>query len=257
MDEEETHRTGSGLDPGDKLFPACIRYVISQNLIFTGPDGLAAEATFSFDTSTPSTLTIVLTNTSTGVPASFLDNPNKQLVTTIAFPLPGSIIITGGTATITSGSSALNFTPDTGGDVSKEWGFGNSGGGQCCPDFESLSDWVSTNIAGTTQFAAGNLGGAAGLNGPDYGLVANTIFVPPIDPDDGTPKRAIQNSATFVLSLTGGTLSDLNFLIDNGVVVEFGSDAALVPIPEPSTLLLLGVGLGALGIRARRRHPRT
>ncbi len=44
---------------------------------------------------------------------------------------------------------------------------------------------------------------------------------------------------------------------DGCAVVEFGSDDAFVPIPEPSTLLLLGVGLGALGIRARRRHPRT
>ena len=155
-----------------------------------------------------------------------------------------------------SGSTALNFTPDAGGDVSTEWGFGKSTAGQCCPGFESLSDWVSTNTAGTTQFTAGNLGGAAGLDGPDYGLVANTIFVPLIDPDDGTPKRAIQNSATFALSLTGGTLSDLNFLVDNSAVVEFGSDAAFVPIPEPATLLLLSSGLAGVGILARRRHRR-
>lgn len=53
------------------------------------------------------------------------------------------------------GSTAENITPDSGGDVSKEWGFGSNGMGQCCPGFESLSDWVSTNTVGTTQVVAG------------------------------------------------------------------------------------------------------
>jgi hypothetical protein len=54
--------------------------------------------------------------------------------------------------------------------------------------------------------------------------------------------------------LTGDALSSLDFL-SNGTTIEFGSDAAFISAPEPSTLALVAfalVGLIVCGWRRRR-----
>jgi hypothetical protein len=192
----------------------------------------------------------VLTNTSTGLPAGF--GNSDQLLTTLAFDLPGDIHIIGGTAVVTSGSSTQNFqVSPIGGNVSSEWGYGRSTNGNCCASFPSLVDWVSTMQSGTTKFAPGNLAGPSVLGGPEGGLTNGLV------PLGGL--GAIQNSVTFTLDLSG-SLRDLDFLLlRDSATIEFGSDRAFVPgsvpqpVPEPATLALMGSGVLALALLGRRR----
>ena len=214
------------------------------------PNGLAAGAVFTLDTANASELTIELANTSTGVPSGF-DN-SDQILTSISFDLgspgqgPADAAITGGTVVVGPGSRSLNFERietqlGPGDDASGEWGYGNSGG------TELLTNIVSANQAHVVRLPGANLDGPpkGELNGPQGGLVAD----PPIVALGGL--GAVAETVVINLSLDR-PLADLAFL-DNGVVAEFGSDAAfLVHTPEPTTLLLLIVGsLGAL--RRRRR----
>ena len=224
-------------------------------LTFTGTGinaGLSAKAEFTLINST--TLKIVLTNTSTSLP-SYLGGGNSSsnaLLTTIAFRLPGNVNITSGDAAVTAGSS-LNGAS---GNIGKEWGWGKSGPGLCCElidPYTQFNDWVSTKQPGTTQFKSGSLDGTSGISGPDFGL-APTNYV-------SGGQEYIKNSATFTLSLSG-PVPDLSFL-NNGAVVEYGSDAAFLTTnfnppppsgaPEPGAIALLGMGIAGLYRHRRRR----
>lgn len=202
-------------------------------------DGSARVATADFSVS-GSQLTIVLTNATTA------SDPGAGFVlTSVAFDLEG-IDITGGSAVITAGSSAIGFTPDPGDDVSKEWGFGNNG--QCC-DAASLSvtNYVTTNTSGATQFAAGDLFNPIGLDGPSGGLVG-------VNWSGGF--EAIESSATFTVDLSASlTQAQLDSLLkSNGVLFEWGSDIFPPSVPEPTAAgaFLAGavVILGALRRRS-------
>lgn len=222
--------------------------VFADQLIFQDPSGLSAEATFTLIGA--NTLQIVLKNTSTDYPDYFDDgNLNSNiLVTSIAFDL-GGIDISSGTVVVGDSSSTVNFDGDLGDltageDVSTEWGFGNEGN----TGFGSLVNFVSAMNAHTTPFALPpyNLDGPDGLAGPQGGLISEPLYT-----DVGTGGLgAILDSVAITLALTD-PLADLSFL-NNGVIVEFGSDAAFVPVPEPATMLLLVSGLIGLGAFRRR-----
>ncbi len=190
--------TGLCLAAGLAVFP---RSASADLLTFTGTGvntGLSATADFTLLNAT--TLRIVLTNTSTSLP-SYLssDAASNQLLTSLAFRLPGTTTILGGTATISGGSTG------PAGNIGKEWGYGWNGSGQCCENTDpthTYNDWISTLSAGTTQFSPGSLDNS-GLNGPKYGLAPNPAF--------GSPLTSISNSATFTLNLSGG-IPDLSFL---------------------------------------------
>jgi hypothetical protein len=167
-----------------------------------------------------------------------------QLLTSVSFDLgaPGQNgadpLITGGSVVIGPASASVNFDTGSyaaGSDVSGEYGYGNGGTTGLYPNF------VSSNNAGATSFGGPNLDGPAGLDGPQCGLVAN----PAIVPLGGL--GAIQDEIIATITLSGA-IADLGFL-SNGVIVEFGSDAAF--LPEPATLGALLVGLGAMALRRR------
>jgi hypothetical protein len=200
----------------------------------TGPDGLSASAEFTLNP--PTELQITLINNSSGVPAWF--DSADQLLTGISWDFGMAVGVTTGTVEIGPGSYSINFDVGdlvAGADISGEWGYGNTGG------TGMLTNIVSTNAAQATQFSGANLDGAPTLDGPQAGICID----PPWIPLGGL--GAVADSVVITLTLDTPFL-DLDFL-ENGVVAEFGSDAAFVP--EPTTICLLG--FGSLSLVMRRR----
>lgn len=216
--------------------------------VFSDPGlpGLSAEAEFSLPT--PDTLVIRLSNTSTAAPGG-IDNAG-QILTGISFDLgvPGydcdcDPMILDGTVVIGPGSASINFNTGSYGpgyDVSGEWGYGNTDG------TGALANFASSNAAVATPFGGPNLDGPSSVDGPQGGVVAS----PPVVALGGL--GAISNEVIITLSLSEA-LANLDFLYQNGVRVEFGSDAAFITIvPEPAGVALMALG-GTLLVSRRRR----
>ncbi|MHC4959098.1 MAG: XDD4 family exosortase-dependent surface protein [Planctomycetota bacterium] len=200
-------------------------------------------------------LTIVLTNTSTGAVGG--SDTADNLLTGLGFNLGGSLYITGGTATITAGSTAVGFVDVLGGDVSQEWGY----------DTDPLASGAFTNtnlVTGsyteavssmesqsTSQFATGSIAPPVNQNGPDFGLLSTTVSGGIL----GSGVEAIQSSVTIVLSL-GGTYSGdlLAYIESHDVALSFGSPTAPNgSVPEPGMLALCALAVGgAFGLRRKR-----
>ncbi len=210
-------------------------------------DGLNVRAEFNLDTKNGRVLVIRLYNRSTSLPLWF-DNAD-QLVTAISFdfgapgPNASDPKIIGGSIVVGPTSQSINFDRITGqlgpgDDVSGEWGFGNSG-----QNTGILQNFVTATQAHATPFGGTNLDGPERLNGPQGGIATD----PPLLPLGGL--GAVSDSVVIRVELDA-PLFDLDFLCQNGVRAEFGSDSAYV-MPEPATLSLLA--LGAFGTLRRRR----
>lgn len=203
----------------------------------TEPNGLGARAEFTLVNAT--TLQIRLSNISTGVPTGFSNS--DQILTGVSWIFPGGQQITGGTVIIGNLSKTVNFSAgafSAGEDVSGEWGFGNSA------QSGLLGNFITVLQAGSTQFSNVNLDGPAGLSGPQGGLIAD----PAIIPIGGL--GAIQTDVVATLQLSA-PLANLNFLSEDLVRFEFGSDAAFITVPTPASGML---ALGLLPILSRRRR---
>jgi hypothetical protein len=209
-------------------------------------NGLSADAIFTLNTETPYLLEIELFNTSTGVPEGF--DSSDQLLTSISFDLglpglnPLDPKIMGGTVLVGPTGYTVDFDNVSdqlgpGGNISGEWGYGNAGGTGLLPNL------VTANAAGATAFSTMNLDGPPYLDGPQAGIATDP---PQIDPGGlGVVLDSILISLTLDTPLT-----DLDFLEENGVVTEFGSDAAFL-VPEPLTFAFFG--LGALAVVTSKR----
>lgn len=202
------------------------------------PSGLGAQVEFTLVNAT--TLEVRARNTSTGVPGGFSNS--DQLLTSVSFDLGGPSI-TGGSVKTGPTSASVNFDVTPVGSnaiVSGEYGYGNSG------TTGLFNNFFSSNTAGATPFGGANLDGPVQLDGPQGGLVANPALVPL------GGLGAIQDEVIATLLLSA-PLADLSF-VNSGVTVEFGSDAAFLTIPEPSSVALLALAVAGVALVARRRR---
>ncbi len=215
--------------------------------VFDG-SGLSAEVEFTLPDAT--TLQVRAKNTSTGAPAGF--DSADQILTSVSWDFGGATSIVGGSVATGPSSASVNFSVAEVGanaDVSGEYGFGNGGTTGLHANF------VSGNTAGATPFGGANLDGPIELNGPQGGLIANPAVV------SLGGLGAIQDAWIATLTLSS-PIENLDFL-DNGVIVEFGSDAAFLPgvpgggvVPEPSAAVLAAIGFAAVFARMRVRVRR-
>lgn len=209
-------------------------------------NGLSARATFTLDTDSPTTLTILLQNTSTSAPVGTL--AAAQILTAVSFDLgdlganAADPRILGGSVVIAPGSASVNFSNSPvlsgGANISGEWGYGNEG------STSMMINMASAMSAHTTAFGGTNLDGTAGLDGPQGGLVAVT----PVVDLGGT--GAVADSVIITLTLDK-SVADLSFL-SHGVQAEFGSDFRVATTPEPVTLVTVALG-GVVALLRRRR----
>jgi len=207
-------------------------------------NGLAACATFSIE---GNDLTILLENTSTGVPDSF--EVSDSLLVSLGINLPGVDILSGDAAVVGLGSIGLGSWSDrvAGDSVAEEWLWTNDFGGDLMESFKHVISTSQGQMGGhTTRFD----GLPGGVNGPFGGMAAD----PPVI-DIPCKKPAVSDSIYYELTLTGTLTEEQLLPVANASIVEFGSDQRYLGAPEPATaglaiLSALVVGVRRIAVRA-------
>lgn len=193
-------------------------------------NGLAARATF---TTNGALMTVLLENTSTGLPAGF--DTAASLLVSVGFNLPqGMSIVSGNTAVVGPDSVGLGQWGALGpGDsAAADWAWTNSGGGDLLNSFLQVIS-TSNGNQGLTQFG----GGAANVGGPFGGISAS----PPLLNVPGA-QRAVSSSILFGMTLSAPLTDAQLGTVASQSIVEYGSDARYLRVPEPSSLALLAAG---------------
>ena len=214
----------------------------------TGVDShlLSASVTFESD---GNSLLVTLTNTATTsavVPADIL--------TGVFFTWDGDPDLDEQTALLASGSSVLfpvSGDGTDGGNLGGEWGYASGLSGAPHGANQGISS-SGLGLFGDGTFLGANLQGPVALNGIQYGIVPVAGTAGGNGPLTG-PNAFVSNSVAFRFDITG---LDVSLEDISNVSFQYGTSLTepniTTIVPEPSTFLLLGLGLSGLGVRRWR-----
>ena len=224
--------------------------VSATPITFTGSSGsLAASANFSV---VGGNLQVILTNTSS---ADVL--VSSEVLTAVFFTVAGNPALAPVSALLSGGSTVIYGPQPAGGNVGGEWAYANGLAGAPGGADEGISSSGFGLFGPPNLFPGPDLDPPASPNGVNYGLLS-----------------AGDNSATGNAGVTGSPLinNQVTFMLAGLAVgfdpatgittVSFQYGTALTetnvpgvpgPIPEPTTILLLGSGLSGLAWYGRKK----
>jgi hypothetical protein len=171
-----------------------------------------------------------------------------DVLTGVYFTLSGDPTLTPVSAEIATGS--VLFGSDGGGNVGGEWAYNDGLVGAPGGADEGISS-TGLGLFGAPNFNGSNLQGPDALDGLQYGITSAGD-----DPLTGnTPVTGmyalIQNEVVFTL---GGLPVEGQLPGISNISFQYGT--ALSPVPEPTTMLLLGAGLVGLAGFGRKKFKK-